>query len=61
MKTDKTEPCVCCRKVWNRDETDKYVYHVSRGYVCLDHHGVAKWYKELLDKANKELKELGIN
>jgi len=53
-------PCVICKKVWQRKDTDKYVYHNSKGVVCRHHEGVKEWFWELVQKANKELEDQGI-
>ena len=52
---EKLSPCIVCKKVWKRGEVDKYVYHNSVGVVCLHHHGVKEWYKQLLIQASKSL------
>lgn len=54
MSTEFTPPCVICKKVHKRLNTKNYVYHASKGIVCLRHPGVEKWYNEMLesDKQN---------
>ena len=45
-KSNKIDPCYCCKKVWSKDQADKFV--VAEGKtVCRDHAGVEKWYAEL--------------
>ncbi len=51
--------CVICKKQWKREETDKYVYHDSRGVVCVHHTGVMEWYQELIDRDNEYLRGIG--
>ena len=46
--------CFVCHKQHKRSDTDQYVYHDSVGVVCLSHHGVEKWYKELNELATKK-------
>lgn len=53
MGKENLPPCKICKKVWKREETDKYVYHESVGIVCRHHHGVQQWYDELIAKENK--------
>lgn len=47
-------PCFICKKVWKRKNSDKFVYHDSKGIVCRHHPGVMEWYNDLIEKANKE-------
>jgi hypothetical protein len=54
MENEFVPPCVICGKRWQRKDADKWVYHDSRGAVCLDHHGVKEWYDEMLAKADQE-------
>ena len=51
--------CVICGKQWMRKETDRYVYHDSKGVVCVRHEGVVEWHNDLVQKLVKELEELG--
>lgn len=51
------QPCVVCHKVWARHETEKYVYHISKGVVCKSHHGVEAWYDELIEDDNSRKAE----
>lgn len=60
MHEEDVPPCRCCKKVWKREDTGKWLYHKSVGVVCQDHHGVQKWYDELLAKANAELAADGV-
>jgi hypothetical protein len=48
-------PCVICGKIWQRKDIDNWVYHSSKGTVCTHHHGVTKWYSELIAKEMEEL------
>lgn len=54
-KDDELPPCIICKKVWKRHETDKYVYHESFGVACICHHGVADFYETLLQEARNYL------
>ena len=52
--------CVICKRQWKRKDVDQYVYHDSKGVVCKSHPGVLEWFNELVEKAGKELQEMGI-
>ena len=52
---DSTLVCVRCGKMWERNE-DGWVYHSSRGVVCLSHPGVVDWYNDLISAANMALR-----
>ena len=41
-------PCIICKKIWKRGDSDKWIYHESKGVVCLHHHGIKEWYEKLL-------------
>lgn len=53
-------PCFVCKKVWQRKDTDKYLYHESIGVVCQHHHGAQKWYDDLLKEMNDKLVKDGV-
>lgn len=59
--------CKICRAVITRDmltcrdldNPDKAVYHESFGAACLKHKGVKEIFEHLLEKADKELEDIG--
>lgn len=52
-----TPPCKICGKRHMSENNSDWVYHQDVGTVCIHHHGVEKWYKELIEKVNKESAE----
>ena len=53
-------PCKICGKVWKRKDVSHWLYHNSIGVVCRHHHGVQKWYDDLLKEANDQLIKDGV-
>ncbi len=42
------------------DNQDKAVYHESFGVLCLKHKGVKEIFENLIEKADKELADIGV-
>jgi hypothetical protein len=43
MKNQST-PCIFCKKVWDVQETQRYVYLEFKGVACRNHPGVMDLY-----------------
>jgi hypothetical protein len=41
------------------DNPYKAIYHESIGFACLKHKGVKEIFEHLLEKADRELEEIG--
>jgi hypothetical protein len=52
---DQELKCVMCGKTHKRKDTHLWVYHISKGVLCRNHHGVMEWYNDLLEKAGKDV------
>lgn len=57
--SDQVMECFICKKVWDRKDAGKWVYHDSipdpSKVICRHHAGVEEWWQGMLDKTRWEL------